>query len=86
MVEQFIFQDRSFKLAKLVYDLEVQKLDLKKRLGIAEALTSAPGATDVPAAVDGEPLAQLLELQEKLNQQEQSLIEREKMLKVAAGM
>jgi hypothetical protein len=74
-------QDRVGKLSKLVYDLEVQKIDLQKRLEIAQALHAEnPDAAELQTLHN-----ELLELKAKLEQQEQTLNEREKMLKVAAG-
>jgi Skp family chaperone for outer membrane proteins len=71
------------KLSKLVYDLEIQKIDFQKRLEIAEALH----AKNPEAAANLQTLhKELVELKAKLERQEQALSDREKMLKVAAGM
>jgi len=76
-------QDRVIKLSKLVYDLEIQKLDLQKRLEIAEALH----AENPEAAVNVQTLHnELIELKAKLERQELALSDREKILKAAAGM
>ena len=77
-----IMQDRAHKLAKLVYDLEIQKLDLQKRLKMAETLHAEnPNAADVQALHN-----ELLELKAKLEQEEEALKNRDEMLKVAAGV
>lgn len=75
-------QDRVIKLSKLVFDLEIQKIDLQKRLEIAESLH----AENPEAAANVQTLHnELVDLKAKLERQEQALTDRETMLKVAAG-
>lgn len=76
-------QDRVIKLSKLVFDLEIQKIDLQKRLEMAESLH----AENPEAAANVQTLHnELVDLKAKLERQEQALTDRETMLKVAAGM